>query len=117
MQSFHVSHMTLCEAVASRDVVHVVALPTPPRLLSTALTMMLLRMSARKASYQALRMTSSRNVSAAPAGEVGAWECYLRECWHSLMISKQIDKEACHFISTRYWSACWTFNREIQRHD
>ena len=54
MRSFHVSHMTLCEAVASRDVVHVVALPTPPRLLSTALTMMLLRMSARKASYQAL---------------------------------------------------------------
>ena len=69
--------MTLCEAVASRDVVHVVALPTPPRLLSTALTMMLLRMSARKASYQALRMTSSRNVSAAPAGKVGGWECYL----------------------------------------
>ena len=61
------AHMTRCEAVARRDVVHVVALPTPPRLLSTALTMILLRMSARNASYQALLTTSSRKASAAPA--------------------------------------------------
>ena len=62
------TYMTRWEADAKRDVVHVVALPTPPRLLSTALTMVLLRMSARKASYQALRTTSSRKASAAPAG-------------------------------------------------
>ncbi len=66
-QGRETAHMTRCEAVARRDVVHVVALPTPPRLLSTALTMMLLRMSARNASYQALRTTSSRKASAAPA--------------------------------------------------
>ena len=69
------AHMTRCEAVARRVVVQVVALPTPPRLLSTALTMMLLRMSARNASYQALRTTSSRKASAAPANVTLAQDC------------------------------------------
>ena len=60
-------HMKVCEADASLAVVQLVAWPMRPRLLSTARTITLLRISARNASYQALRTTSSRSVSAAPA--------------------------------------------------
>jgi hypothetical protein len=60
------THQKLCEAEARREVVQLVAEPTRPRLPSTARTMVLLRMSARKASYQALATTSSRSASAAP---------------------------------------------------
>ncbi len=59
--------MNRWEAVARREVVQTVAEPTPVMLLSTARTITLLRMSARNASYHALRTTSSRKASAAPA--------------------------------------------------
>ena len=65
------SDQNVWEAEASFEVVQVVADPTRPRLPSTARTMMLLRMSARKASYQALRTISSRSASAAPACRTG----------------------------------------------
>ena len=66
-------HQKVCEADASLDVVQLVAEPMRPRLPSTARTMMLLRMSARKASYQALRTTSSRSASAAPDLAAQPW--------------------------------------------
>ncbi len=55
------------EALARREVVQTVTEPTPVMLLSTARTMTLLRISARNASYHALRTMSSRKASAAPA--------------------------------------------------
>jgi len=60
------AHVRLDDAEARRVVVQAVAAPTRPRLLSTARTTALLRMSARKASYHALCTTSSRSASAEP---------------------------------------------------
>jgi len=60
------AHVRLDDAEARRVVVQAVAAPTRPRLLSTARTTTLLRMSARNASYHALCTTSSRSASAEP---------------------------------------------------
>lgn len=64
-------YLKLRDAAESPDAVHVdatlVTLPTPPIDASTARTTILLRMSARNASYHELCVTSSRSASAAPA--------------------------------------------------
>lgn len=87
--------LKLCDALAKRSEVQLVAadvaLDILSRLDSTALTITLLRMSLRKASYHALAITSSLNTSALPAEvHTGAWPCCARDLLLRAMMQERL---------------------------